>query len=74
MTRVRFHYWHIGYEVWERSRDDGSLDFRVCDGSGEDQTCQDSICYGYLSCKSLQDHYFYMDLPMETSVTPGERC
>ena len=33
--------------------------FRICDGSGEDLECHDSLCY-WAPCHSLRDHIYYL--------------
>lgn len=59
-----FGYHHVAREVWETPSADESgavtLQFQVCDGSGEDPTCHASICYlGYCSY-SIADHMLYL--------------
>lgn len=43
----------------EGSASEELFDFRICDGSGEDPQCHDSVCY-WAPCHSLQDHIFYL--------------
>ena len=57
-------YHHFAREVWQlpRSQLDDSvkqMQFRVCDGSGEDPSCHDSVCFLGL-CHSLKDHLHYL--------------
>lgn len=51
----RLLYHHVPAEVWYR--DDGLLNYTVCDGSGEDPSCQDSVPYSRLGWR---DHDFYL--------------
>eukprot|EP00892_Ulva_mutabilis_P001148 jgi/Ulvmu1/11033/UM007_0214.1 len=36
-----------------------SYEFMICDGSGEDPNCHDSVCY-WFPCHSFHDHIFYL--------------
>jgi len=40
--------------------DKSGLEFKVCDGSGEDETCANT-CSHHLSCTSVDDHMHYLD-------------
>ena len=62
---VGFH--HVAREVWQL---DGEKLFGtkvylpwVCDGSGEDPVCHNSVCFMGL-CTSVSDHMQYMGAPM----------
>ena len=62
---VGFH--HVSREVWQL---DGAKYFGskvympwVCDGSGEDPVCHNSVCYLGL-CTSISDHMHYMGANM----------
>lgn len=52
-------YHHVPTEVWYH--DDGVSDFEVCDGSGEDPGCQDSVPASRLS---HADHELYLNHSM----------
>jgi hypothetical protein len=74
-----FGYHHFAREVWQQdlapAGPRGAQDapspsdytFRVCDGSGEDRTCHDSLCYNTV-CRSLSDHLVYLGWPMYHAV------
>ena len=47
-----FNFYHVANEVYE----DKNGDYKICDGSGEDPTCNDSH-----SMYSVTDHLVYMD-------------
>lgn len=44
--------------------------FHVCNDTGEDMSCHDSLCY-YRPCASTSDHLHYLGRPMYHSV---EEC
>jgi hypothetical protein len=48
---------HVPTEVWY---DEPSTSYKVCDGSGEDPTCSDSL----LAPISISDHLEYLNLPI----------
>jgi predicted lipase len=50
-------YKHTPREVWYT---EDQTSYRVCDGSGEDPTCMDSL----LLPDSVSDHLSYLDLPI----------
>lgn len=59
-----FGYWHVPREIWQvdvKTRDslDIKMTFKVCDLSGEDPSCHDSVCH-YASCTSIDDHMMYL--------------
>jgi len=53
--RSGFH--HVATEVY--FPDETGLEFRICDGSGEDESC--AISCAPLSCTSVDDHLNYLD-------------
>lgn len=65
-------YWHTPREVWQVDVPSGggvNATFRVCNGSGEDPTCHDSVCRFIASCTSIDDHMVYLGYPMYTNST-----
>ena len=52
-TQFGFH--HIGTEVWY---DEAMVSYRVCDGSGEDPTCSNSLWLKW----GVTDHIYYFDV------------
>lgn len=50
-----FGFHHIATEIWEKT----NTTFVICDGSGEDPTCSDSVDIAL----SVYDHLHYMDVP-----------
>jgi len=49
------------------SAQEWNFEFRICDGSGEDPQCHDSLCY-WTPCHSLQDHIYYLGKHMYHKV------
>jgi hypothetical protein len=47
----------MGLQVWYN---EDSSSYKVCDGSGEDPTCSDSL----LSPISVSDHLHYLGIPI----------
>ncbi len=47
---------------------DVELGVRVCDGSGEDPSCHDGLCFMGL-CTSIMDHLRYLEYEMYHSDT-----
>lgn len=63
-----FGYWHPAQEVWQIETENdisGSLEtsYIICDGTGEDPLCHDSVC-NYGLCLSIEDHLTYLGIPM----------
>lgn len=52
---------HVPREVWEVSFD-GHTVLGLCDETGEDPRCHNSVCYFGL-CTSLSDHLVYLGVP-----------
>ena len=71
-----FGYHHTPTEVWYTQ--ETGLEYKGCDGSGEDPTCADSVHFWDYSAK---DHCHYLDYPIcgcvktaaDGSVKPGAR-
>jgi hypothetical protein len=66
-TWVGFH--HAPTEAWQVDFGGAGV-VGLCDGSGEDPRCHDSVCYLGL-CTSVADHLEYMGAPMLHTVAPG---
>merc|ERR1711916_60900 len=58
---VGFH--HVKTEVWANEDQDV---LKVCDGSGEDPSCSDSV-YG----DSVEDHLHYLNVTMNSRCAPA---
>lgn len=61
-------YWHTPREVWQVDFAPDDTTYKLCDGSGEDPTCHNSVCH-YASCTSIDDHMVYLGYPMYTNGT-----
>jgi len=57
---LNFH--HVPTEVWYNSED--SSTYQVCDGSGEDDSCSDSVALP----DSISDHLKYLNFPIGSST------
>ncbi|CAD7698250.1 unnamed protein product [Ostreobium quekettii] len=72
-------YYHTAREIWQRDTLDPSspsgvdMTYRVCDGSGEDPTCHNSVCH-YGACTSIEDHMMYLGYPMYTNGSIDVPC
>lgn len=51
-------FYHASTEIHFPERN--GLNFKVCDGSGEDSSCADA-CARYLTCTSIADHLNYLE-------------
>jgi len=71
--RLPLFYHHVGREVWQRtSEEEGGNDtYQVCDGSGEDPSCSNSVCSAVFGCSSVDDHLSYLGLPMRSGCDQG---
>ena len=66
-TWVGFH--HAAREAWQVDVEGAGV-VGLCDGSGEDPRCHDSVCILGL-CTSVADHLEYLGSPMLHTVAPG---
>jgi len=58
-----FGFYHTAREIWYSSRDyEKTDDYQVCDGSGEDPKCQNSLWFA----TSVQDHLYYIGVYLGT--------
>jgi len=44
-----FNYWHVAYEIWYNL---ANTSYKICDSTGEDPSCQDSLKETELDCNS----------------------
>jgi len=56
-------YHHVSTEVWYN---EPSTTYKVCDGSGEDDSCSNSCAP--VSCTSIDDHLDYLNTPLGGSA------
>jgi hypothetical protein len=56
-------FWHIATEVWWKN----NTYYKICNDSGEDPTCSDSI----LTPLSITDHLDYLGVPIALGFTSG---
>lgn len=56
-------FWHISTEVWWNS----STTYKVCDETGEDPTCSDSI----LVSLNIEEHLSYLGIPLRLGHPSG---
>lgn len=61
-----FGFWHASTEI---HFPETGLEFKVCDGSGEDKTCANA-CYP-LHCTSVDDHLHYLGQPIVCGSSSG---
>ena len=66
-TWVGFH--HVATEAWQVDVGGAGV-VGLCDASGEDPRCHDSVCILGL-CTSVADHLQYLGSPMLHTVAPG---
>lgn len=59
-----FGFWHIATEVWWEN----STYYKICDDSGEDPTCSDSVFYEDVS---VADHLDYLNVPLASGAKYG---
>ena len=64
---VGFH--HVATEAWQVDVEGAGV-VGLCDDSGEDPRCHDSLCYLGL-CTSVSDHLEYLGAPMLRGSVPG---
>jgi len=66
-------FWHSAQEVfqYEQAVSLGSVytTYRICDGSGEDPKGHNSMCPFGFGCRSVHDHYVYLNTIMENDGT-----
>jgi hypothetical protein len=60
---LRFH--HVAQEIFYNEENSA---FKLCDGSGEDDSCSNSC--GPVSCTSIDDHLNYIGIPLGSDQCP----
>jgi len=57
-------FWHVATEVWWENK----TYYKICDNTGEDLTCSDSV---YYEATSISDHLDYLNVPLALGAASG---
>lgn len=52
-------FWHLSREIWVLDKDRSNTLVGICDATGEDMRCHNSMCHLGL-CSSIADHLLYL--------------